>query len=99
VFFRHEGISPEKASGRLKALAGPRLMERARLLGALMRVAYPISVAMEGVLPETPLVVRGGTVVLQLPPSRAALASDRLMGRVRALGKLTNLEPRIEVMG
>jgi exopolyphosphatase / guanosine-5'-triphosphate,3'-diphosphate pyrophosphatase len=99
VFFRHEGISPEKASGRLKALAGPRLMERARLLGALMRVAYPISVAMEGVLPETPLVARGGTVVLQLPPSRAALASDRLMGRVRALGKLINLEPRIEVVG
>ena len=97
IFFRHEGISPEKASGRLKALAGPRLMERARLLGALMRVAYPVSVAMEGVLPETPLLARGGAVVLQLPAHRAALASDRLMGRVRALGKLLNLEPRIEI--
>jgi exopolyphosphatase/guanosine-5'-triphosphate,3'-diphosphate pyrophosphatase len=79
VFFRHEGISPEKASTRLKAVAGPRLVERARLLGALMRVAYPISVAMEGVLPETPLLARGNA-----------------MGRMRALGKLLGLEPRIE---
>lgn len=63
-----------------------------------MRVAYPISVAMEGVLPETPLVARGGAVVLQLPEHRAALASDRLTGRVRALGKLLSLEPRVEVV-
>ena len=33
-------------------------MERARLLAALMRVAYPVSVAMEGVLPQAPLVPR-----------------------------------------
>ena len=33
IFFRHEGCRPDKASSRLKALAGPRLMERARLLG------------------------------------------------------------------
>jgi exopolyphosphatase/guanosine-5'-triphosphate,3'-diphosphate pyrophosphatase len=98
VFFRHEGISPEKAGTRLKALAGPRLMERARLLGALMRVAYPISVAMEGVLPETPLLARGSAVVLQLPQRMSPLASDRLMGRMRQLGKLLNLEPRVEVV-
>ena len=34
-----------RACGRI---AGPRLVERARLLGALMRVAYPVSVAMAG---------------------------------------------------
>jgi hypothetical protein len=27
------------------------------------------------------------------------LASERLLGRVRALGRLVNLEPRIEVVG
>ena len=77
VFFRHEGLSPEKASPRLKALAGPRLVERARLLGALMRVAYPVSVAMEGVLPRTPLVARGDAVVLQLADRAARQRAPR----------------------
>jgi exopolyphosphatase/guanosine-5'-triphosphate,3'-diphosphate pyrophosphatase len=99
VFFRHEGVSPDKAAPRLRALAGPRLMERARLLGALMRVAYPVSVAMEGVLPQTPLVVRGSNVILQLPGQMAPLANERLMGRVRQVAKLLNLEPRIEIAG
>lgn len=99
IFFRHEGLSPEKASSKLKALAGARLVERARLLGALMRVAYPVSVAMEGILPQTPLLARGNTVVLQLPKSMEALASERLMGRLRALTKLLNLEPRLEIVG
>jgi exopolyphosphatase/guanosine-5'-triphosphate,3'-diphosphate pyrophosphatase len=99
VFFRHEGISLDKASPKLKSITGPRLLERARLLGALMRVAYPISVAMEGVLPECPLLARGTNVVLQLPKAREALASERLLGRVRQLSKVLNLEPRIEVVG
>jgi exopolyphosphatase/guanosine-5'-triphosphate,3'-diphosphate pyrophosphatase len=99
IFFRHEGLSPEKASPRLKSLAGPRLFERARLLGALMRVAYPVSVAMEGVLPRAPLTARGGKVVLELPQEMAPLANERLLGRVRALGKLLNLGSRIEIVG
>src|SRR4030095_6686738 len=99
IFFRHEGLSPEKPSPRLKSLAGPRLFERARLLGALMRVAYPVSVAMEGVLPRAPLTARGGKVVLELPQEMAPLANERLLGRVRALGKLLNLESRIEIVG
>jgi exopolyphosphatase/guanosine-5'-triphosphate,3'-diphosphate pyrophosphatase len=99
IFFRHEGLAPERASQRLKELAGPRLMERARLLAALMRVAYPVSVAMEGVLPEAPLQVRGSQVILQLPRGMADLANERLLGRIRQLGKLINLEPRIEVQG
>jgi hypothetical protein len=36
-------------------------------------------------------------VTLTLPKQRAALANERLLGRMRALGRLTGLEPRIEV--
>ncbi|MBM6596100.1 exopolyphosphatase [Microvirga pudoricolor] len=97
VFFRHEGLSPDKVGSRIKTLAGPKLMERARLLAALMRIAYPVSVAMEGVLPKTPLLVRGKSVVLQLPSEMADLANERLVGRMKALGKLLNLEPKIEI--
>ena len=98
IFFRHEGLSPDKVGSRIKSLAGTRLMERARLLAALMRVAYPVSVAMEGVLPRTPLLLRGRNVVLQLPKTMADLANERLTGRMRALGKLTNLDPLIEIV-
>ncbi|HEY8565390.1 MAG TPA: exopolyphosphatase [Beijerinckiaceae bacterium] len=99
VYFRHEGLALEKASPRLKAIAGPRLVERARLLGALMRVAYPVSVAMEGVLPDAPLAARGGDLVLTLPRRMQALASERLLNRLRGLARLVTLEPRIVIAG
>jgi exopolyphosphatase/guanosine-5'-triphosphate,3'-diphosphate pyrophosphatase len=98
IFFRHEGLNPDKVGSRIKALAGSRLIERARLLAALMRIAYPVSVGMEGVLPKAPLLARGNQVVLQLPRSMEALANERLSGRQKALGKLLNMEPRIDVL-
>jgi exopolyphosphatase / guanosine-5'-triphosphate,3'-diphosphate pyrophosphatase len=95
VFFRHEGVGPDKASPRLREIAGPRLVERARLMGALMRAAYPVSVAMAGVLPRTPLVAEGDAVTLHLPQDLAALGSERLAGRLRQLARLVGLESRI----
>jgi exopolyphosphatase / guanosine-5'-triphosphate,3'-diphosphate pyrophosphatase len=97
VFFRHEGLSLDNASPLLAKLAGPRLLERARLLSAIMRVAYPISVAMEGVLPRVPLLARDGEAVLQLPAGMAALGNERLTNRLRQLAKLVGLTPKIEL--
>jgi exopolyphosphatase/guanosine-5'-triphosphate,3'-diphosphate pyrophosphatase len=62
-----------------------------------MRVAYPVSVAMEGVLPRAPLLARGNQVVLQLPEHLEPLANERLASRLRALGKLLNMEPVVEI--
>ena len=97
VFFRHEGLDPDKASPRLREIAGPRLTERARLVAALMRVAYPVSVAMAGVLPRTPLVAERDAVRLHLPDDLAPLGNERLSGRLRQLARLVDLEPRIGV--
>lgn len=97
VFFRHEGVGPEKASPRLREIAGPRLVERARLLAALLRVAYPVSVAMAGVLPRTPLLAQGDTALLHLPRDLGALGSERLLGRLRQVARLVGLEPRIRL--
>ncbi|WP_134498765.1 exopolyphosphatase [Microvirga pakistanensis] len=97
IFFRHEGLSPDKVSARIRSLAGPRYLERARLLAALMRVAYPVSVSMEGILPQAPLRVRGRQVVLHLPSDMQDLANERLAGRMKALGKLLGMEPVIEI--
>ena len=96
VFFRHEGLKSDTASPRLRTLAGERLFERARLLAALMRVAYPISVAMADVLPRTRLVAHEGAAVLSLPPDLAALASEQLDNRLRQLSRVVGLEPRID---
>ena len=98
IYFRHEGLAPEKASATLRGLAGPRLFEQARLLAAMLRVAYPITVAMEGILPRAPLLAQGPAALLQLPRDLAALASERLLGRVRQLGRTTGLEGRVEVL-
>jgi exopolyphosphatase/guanosine-5'-triphosphate,3'-diphosphate pyrophosphatase len=98
VLFRHDGVSLDKAASRMRDLAGPRLVERARLLAALMRIADPVSVALAGILPRTPLLVRDGRIVLELPADKAPLASERLLNRMRQLGKLMSLGAQIEVM-
>lgn len=78
-------------------MAGPRLFERARLLGAMLRVAFPISAGMDGALTRAPLLVEDGRVTLRMPRDWAALASDRLLNRVRALGRVVGTDGRIEI--
>lgn len=98
VFFRFQGLSVGKASPRMRELAGPKLFTRSRLLAAVMRIAYTISFATSGILPDAPLVVIGNTVVLQLPKHLEQLNGERLMTRMRQLGKLVKLSTRIEIV-
>ncbi|WP_082504239.1 exopolyphosphatase [Methylobacterium sp. Leaf113] len=95
IYFRHEGIAPEKASPMLRNLAGPRLFERARLLGALLRLAFPLSAGMEGALGRLPVLVQDGRVTLTLAPGQGSLPGDRILNRVRGLSRLFGLEGRI----
>jgi exopolyphosphatase / guanosine-5'-triphosphate,3'-diphosphate pyrophosphatase len=97
VFYRHVGLSDDELSPRLRELASTRLLERARILGAAMRVAYIISAAMPGVLPQTPLALEGRTLVLTLPSRLAQLNSDRLGNRMRQLGRLLGRDSRVLV--
>ncbi|RZK97358.1 MAG: exopolyphosphatase [Methylobacterium sp.] len=97
IYFRHEGVAPEKANPMLRALAGPRLFERARLIGALLRVAFPMTAGMEGALRRMPLSIEDGRVVLSLPPEWDALNGDRLLNRVRGLARIAGLEGRVRV--
>ena len=64
--FRHVGLIDEELSPRLRELATARILDRAPLLGATMRVGYMISAAMPGVLPRTPMKVERGTVGAEL---------------------------------
>jgi sodium-dependent dicarboxylate transporter 2/3/5 len=98
IAIRHIGLN-EAVSPTIRALVTARLLDRARILGAAMRVAYILSAAMPGVLTKTPLRVRKKELVLELPPDLAALASERIANRMKALGRLIGREPRVVVTG
>lgn len=97
VVFRHEG--PEGGAGlaMVRGLLTTRLFLRARVLGAAMRVAYLLSASMPGVLPRTPMRLRKGKLVLVLPRVYADLASDRVLSRLKALGRLMGFDAEIEI--
>jgi exopolyphosphatase/guanosine-5'-triphosphate,3'-diphosphate pyrophosphatase len=96
VFFRHAGLSENELSPRLRELATPRMLDRARVLGAAMRVAYILTTGQGGVLPKTPMQVKRGKLVLRLPGPYGKLVSDRLANRLRQLARLVGREPVIE---
>ncbi len=79
VFFRHVGlVMDDELSPRLRELVSTRMLDRARVLGAALRLAYVVSAAMPGVLPKTALAVERHRLALHLPGAFAALAGDRV---------------------
>lgn len=93
VFFRHVGLIDDELSPRLRELASTRMLDRARVLGAAMRVAYLVSAAMPGILPRAPMKVDRRRLVLRLAGPLSALAGDRVFNRLRQLGRLIGREP------
>jgi exopolyphosphatase/guanosine-5'-triphosphate,3'-diphosphate pyrophosphatase len=93
VFFRHVGLIHDELVPDLVELASTRMLDRARVLGAAMRVAYLVSGAMPGVLPRAPMRVERGRLVLRLGGDLAALAGERVFNRLRQLARLIGREP------
>ncbi len=96
VYFRHAGLSEDDLSPRLRELATARILDRARVLGAAMRVAYLVTAGQGGVLPHTPLRVKKGRLILKLKGKYRGLAGERLFNRVRQCARLIGREPVIE---
>ncbi len=92
VFFRHAGLSEDELSPRLRELATTRILDRARVLGAALRVAYMVTAGQAGVLPKTPMKVERGRLTLHLKGKHAALAGDRVHNRLRQLARLVGRE-------
>jgi exopolyphosphatase / guanosine-5'-triphosphate,3'-diphosphate pyrophosphatase len=93
VFFRHVGLVDEELSPRLRELASTRMLDRARILGAALRVAFLISAAMPGILPRAPMRVAHRRLVLDLDAKLAPLAGERLFNRLRQLARLIGRDP------
>ena len=96
VFFRHVGLEHDDLAPHVRELATARMIDRARVLGTAMRVAYLVSAAMPGVLANTPMVVERGKLKLKLQGRYAALAGDRVFARLRQLARLIGREPVME---
>jgi exopolyphosphatase / guanosine-5'-triphosphate,3'-diphosphate pyrophosphatase len=96
VFFRHVGLIDDELSPRLRELASTRVLDRARVLGAVLRVAYLVSASTTGVLPKTPLLVERGRLVLRFENGLKTLAGERVFVRLRQLARLIGREPVME---
>jgi len=89
-YFRHEGVFNDAAVSGLAALATPRYLDRARILGAMLRVVYLLSASMPGVIPKLRWESRdSGALALVLPASHAGLDGERPAGRLAQLAKVT----------
>jgi exopolyphosphatase/guanosine-5'-triphosphate,3'-diphosphate pyrophosphatase len=93
--FRHEGVFDDSVAPEMRSLAPPRYLERARLLGALLRVVYLLSASMPGVIPKLKWRLQpNGGLALVIPRSHAGLDGERPAGRLAQLARITgrNLE-------
>ena len=97
VFFRHVGLVDEELSPRIRELASTRVLDRARVLGAALRVAYLVSASTTGVLPKTPMIVERGRLVLRFRNGLRDLAGERVFVRLRQLARLIGREPVMEL--
>jgi exopolyphosphatase/guanosine-5'-triphosphate,3'-diphosphate pyrophosphatase len=96
IYFRHAGLSEEDLSPRLRELATARTLDRARVLGAAMRVAYILTAGQGGVLLKAPMRVKRGKLTLELPGVYGKLSSERLLSRLRQLARLVGRDAAIE---
>ena len=89
---RYMGLKYKSSNQPLIDLAGPAYASRARLLGAVFRVAYPLSAAMPGVLSRTAFTQAEGKLVLQLPSELEFLGTDHLQGRLDQLAGVAGVK-------
>jgi len=97
VAYRHLGLE-ESVSPEIRGLVSASLLDRARMLGASMRVAYRISAGMPNLLPQAPMRCIRGKLVLSLPASLADLAGERVLNRQKQLARLIGREPEIKII-
>lgn len=97
VYFRYEGLGADDHGSRILELVSTGTLDRARILGGAMRVAYLLSAAMPGILPRVPLRVRDEQLVLTVPQELVPLVNERMRNRVRQLARLIGRQPVMEV--
>ena len=94
--YRHEGLIDDAAAPEIIQLAPPRYVERARLVGAMLRVVYLLSASMPGIIPRLRWDAHvDGSMSLVVPKDRADLLGERPNGRIAQLARLTGRTLRL----
>ena len=97
-FYRHEGMIDDALSPEMRTLAPQRLYDRAKMLGALLRVVYLYSAAMPGLIPRLKLIPDGiGGFLFAVPQDSADLAGERTENRLQQFAKLVGKPMRTVV--
>ncbi len=100
IAVRYGGLKGKSNATPLQALVGPSGNARARLIGALFRVGYPMSAAMPGVLPRVSFKVDGASLRLCLPPDLAFLDGEHLRARLEQFATAAGYKTSsIQVLG
>jgi len=82
IAVRYNGLKSKGSTLPLLSLADPAMTIRARLIGALFRIAYPMTAAMPGILPRIRFVLDAGRLTLVLPKDLAFLDGEHLQSRL-----------------
>lgn len=96
---RYMGLKHKSQNQNLLALSGAAAGMKARLIGAIFRVAYPMSAAMPGVLPRAGFSMVDGTLQLHLPHDLAFLDGEHLQGRLEQLAGVAGIKTAKVVSG
>ncbi len=91
VYYRHFGLVDDALSPRLREMVSTRLKERARCLGAALRVASVLSASAPGVVSRIKVDASDDKVVLHIPEDLAALDGEVIRKRLEQLSKLVGL--------
>jgi exopolyphosphatase / guanosine-5'-triphosphate,3'-diphosphate pyrophosphatase len=98
IYYRYEG-EEEGPTGNLSRLVDDNMLERARLLSDVFRLAYIITAAMPGVLPKIGIeaeTTKG--LVLRVPRKFADLMGERVEKRLVALAGQMGRTSKIEIV-
>ena len=99
VLYRHDATEEngQQLSDRLRVLVGKRVLRRAKIIGAAVRVAHMLSIGMSGVIDRTSLTFENGSIVLTIPRPYANLDGERLRRRFATLAELLGRQPVIRI--
>lgn len=96
--YRNDGVFDDSIAPEIKVLATPALVERARLLAAMMRVVYLLTASMPGVMSRLRWERRdNGALALLVPASHAGLLGERPVGRMAQLAKVSGRKLELTV--
>ncbi|MEO0542828.1 MAG: exopolyphosphatase [Pseudomonadota bacterium] len=98
-YFRYEGLKNESLAPEIRKLTDERIWERAKLLGAFLRVAYLFTASMPDII-ERLRWTNGdeGEMILEVPESLVHLLGERPQGRLNQLAKVTEREIAVRLV-